>query len=237
MGKFYGIGTGPGDPELITLKAFNILKKADVIFVPKARMKGDSVARDIVEKVLEEEKEFVELEFPMTKDEKELRTRYLNAAELIIQRINNNNLVAYLTIGDPLLYSTYIYLLNALMELSPGLGVETIPGITAYSAVASEFDFSMAEKDEKICICPVPADMEELRKTINVNDTVVIMKVAKKLPEVINLLRDMDLLRHSVFGSRAGLKGEKLVDGRKGDFALSEKEGYLSTIIVRNRKK
>ncbi len=235
MGKFYGVGVGPGDPELITLKALKVLKRADIIFSPKAKMKEDSLAREIVEKVLGEKKDIMEIEFPMTKNVEELKERYLNSAGIILRKIKEGKDVAYLTIGDPLLYSTYIYLANALKELSPGLKIETVPGIPAYSAVAARFDYSLAEKDERICICPVPGDMEDLREIITKNDTIVIMKAAKRLPLIINLLGEMNLLRYSVFGSHVGMEGEKLINGAKEPFIVSENEGYLSTIIVRKR--
>ncbi len=232
---FYGIGVGPGDPELLTLKAHKILNKVDIIFAPKAKIKSDSLAREIVESTLDTKKEFVELEFPMTKDKVELEKRYKNSAEIILEKINNGKQVAYLTIGDPLLYSTYIYLLEALKERSPDLIVETIPGISAYSAVAARFSFSMGEKNEKICICPVPVDLMNLKKTIEDNDTIVLMKVAKKLPEVIKLLQEMNLDKTSIFGSHVGLKNEKLVKDFNELSSPSEKEGYLSTIIVRKK--
>ncbi|MEK6591072.1 MAG: precorrin-2 C(20)-methyltransferase, partial [Nitrospinota bacterium] len=152
MNRFYGIGVGPGDPELITLKALIILKMVDIIFAPKAKTKEDSLAREIVEKVLDEKlvpawckqgKEFLELEFPMTKNEEDLRERYLKAAGLILQKIREGKQVAYLTIGDPLLYSTYIYLINILKETAPELIVETIPGIPSYSALAARFSYSL----------------------------------------------------------------------------------------------
>lgn len=244
MGKFYGVGVGPGDPELITLKALNVLKKADIIFAPKAKMKEDSLAREIVEKLLTEKlvpacskqgKDIVEIEFPMTKNVEELKERYLNSAVIILRHIREGKDAAYLTIGDPLLYSTYIYLISALKELSPEMEIETIPGIPAYSAVAAKLDYSLAEKDERICICPVPEGMEDLREIIMQNDTIVIMKVAKRLPHVINLLKEMNLLQYSIFGSHVGMDGERIINGAKEPFIVSEKEGYLSTIIVRKR--
>ncbi|MCK4847307.1 MAG: precorrin-2 C(20)-methyltransferase [Deltaproteobacteria bacterium] len=236
--KFYGIGVGPGDPELITVKGLNALKRADVIFAPKATIKGESLAREIVEGLFadkkdEEKKEFIELEFPMTKDEEELKNRYATSARLILDAMKADKVVAYLTIGDPLLYSTYIYLLDALKELAPKVVVETIPGIAAYSALAASLNYSLVEKDARIAICPVPKKMTELREVIESNDTTVIMKVAKKLPEVVGLLADMGLTDSAIFGSRVGQKNEKLVDGRAEPFEFSEKEGYLSTIIVR----
>ena len=233
---FYGIGVGPGDPELLTLKAFNILNNVDIIYAPKARIKDDSIAREIVENVLNKKKEFIELEFPMTKDKEELEKRYKNSAQTIVQKINGGSQVAYLTIGDPLLYSTYIYLLGALKKAAPDLEIETVPGISAYSAVAARFSYSMAEKNEKVCICPVPSDFNDLKKTILAHDTIVIMKVAKKLPELVKLLQEMGLAQDAIFGSHVGMSGEKLIKGFSPDSSFSEKEGYLSTIIVRKIK-
>lgn len=240
MSKFYGIGVGPGEPELITLKALNALKEADIIFTPKASIKSESLARTIVEGLLPEDANFFELEFPMTKDEDELRKRYLSSAHLIADKIKNGKPVAYLTIGDPLLYSTYIYLLRALAEVAPDLTVETIPGIAAYSAIASRIGFSLAEKDERLCICPVPTGagaMEELRSIIELHDTIVIMKVAKNLARVLELIEEMGLTSSTAFGSHIGLANEKVIDGAIKGFELSEKEGYLSTIIIRKRRK
>ncbi len=232
---FYGVGVGPGDPELLTLKAVSILNKVDTIFAPKAKNKDDSLAREIIENVIDKEKDFIELEFPMTKDKGELEKRYKNSAQTIIQKIISGKQVAYLTIGDPLLYSTYIYLLAALKEIAPDLVIETIPGISAYSAVAAKFSYSMAEKNEKICICPVPDDLNDLKKTIMDHDTIVIMKVAKKLPEVVKLLQEMGLAQNTIFGSHVGMAGEKLIKGFANASSLSEKEGYLCTIIFRKR--
>lgn len=241
MNRFYGVGVGPGEPELITLKALKVLQKAGTIFAPKAKMKGDSLAREIVEKVLGEEKEIIELEFPMTGNEKDLRERYRWSAGLILQKIGQKigegKEVAYVTLGDPLLYSTYIYLLNALREAAPELTIETIPGIPAYSAMAARFSYSLAERDERISICTVSKDLKELREVITKNDTVVIMKVAKRLPEVIDLLQEMNLLHHTIFGSHVGLEGERLIDGTKEPFVVSAEEGYLSTLIVRKGKR
>ena len=232
---FYGVGVGPGDPELLTLKAAKVLNSADIIFAPKAKIKSDSLARKIIESVLKTKKEFIELEFPMTKNKEELDKRYKNSAAIILQKINSGNQVAYLTIGDPLLYSTYVYLLEALKKIAPDLAIETIPGISAFSAVAARFGYSMAEKNEKVCICPVPDDINDLKKTILDNDTIIIMKVAKKLSEIVKLLLEMGLAQNAVFGSHVGMEGEKLIKGFNHNSSFSEKEGYLSTIIVRKR--
>ena len=238
MNKFYGVGVGPGEPELITLKALKVLQNAGTIFVPKAKIKGDSIARKIVERLLGEENEIIELEFPMTRNERDLHERYHKSAGLIFQKIREGNDVAYLTLGDPLLYSTYIYLLDALREVAPELTIETIPGITAYSAVAAKFSHSLAEKDERVCICTVSNNnLNDLRGIIASNDTVVIMKVAKRFREVVDLLREMNLLSYTIFGSHVGMEGERLINGMNEPLIASEEEAYLSTIIVKKRKK
>jgi precorrin-2/cobalt-factor-2 C20-methyltransferase len=194
------------------------------------------LARDIVEKVIGNGKSFIEIEFPMTKNKEDLRNKYNNAAQMIYEKVRDGAKGAYLTIGDPLLYSTYIYLLKALKKIAPEIKIETIPGISAYSALASRLNFSLAEKDERICICPAPQSMNVLKQVIENNDTIVIMKVAKKLPEVIHLLKEMDLFENTVFGSHVGMENEKLFSFKESLPALSDKAGYLSTIIVRKNK-
>ena len=233
---FYGVGIGPGESELITLKGYRVLKEAEVIFAPKASIKTESLAKDIVEKVIGNSKSFIEIEFPMTKNKEDLRDRYNNAAQMIYEKVRDGARGAYLTIGDPLLYSTYIYLLKALKKIAPELKIETIPGISAYTALASKLNFSLAEKDERICICPAPQSMIALKQVIENNDTIIIMKVSKKLPEVIQLLKEMDLFENTVFGSRVGMENEKLFSFKESLPLLSDKAGYLSTIIVRKNK-
>ena len=149
-GKLYGVGIGPGDPKLLTLKAKEALEKADIIFAPKGSDEGISVARGIIEQVIENKKTYVELTFPMTKDKKLLREYWKKAGQRIAGELKKGKQAAFVTLGDPFIYSTYIYLLKMLKQDFPGIKVETIPGISAFNAAASRAGFSLLEGREKM---------------------------------------------------------------------------------------
>ena len=229
-GDFYGIGVGPGDNELLTVKAVRIIKEVDCIFAPRADSKGSSLALDIVKDVCKG-KRVVEQVYPMVRDKAKLEAAWMASANEIKSEIESGNNVAYLTIGDPLTFSTYCYLLQQLSKVIPSQNIHTIPGITSYNAAASLANFSLIEQNEKLAIIPVSEDVDELRPILNSFDTVILMKVAKKLDEVIGLLEDMELIDNSLFASYIGFKNEFITRD-----LLSLKgagKGYLSVIIVR----
>ena len=230
LGEFYGIGVGPGDSELVTLKAVRIIKSVDCVFAPRADSKASSLALDIVSNICEG-KRVVEQVYPMVKDKSKLETAWLASANEIKRELDAGNSVAYLTIGDPLTFSTYCYLLQQLSKLIPSEKIHTIPGITSYNAASSLANFSLIEQSEKLAIVPVSSDISELRPILNSFDTVILMKVAKKLDEVIELLEDMELIDNSLFASYIGFENELITRD-----LLSLKgagKGYLSVIIVR----
>jgi precorrin-2/cobalt-factor-2 C20-methyltransferase len=229
-GEFYGIGVGPGDNELLTVKAVRIIKEVDCIFAPRADSKGSSLALDIVADVCEG-KRVVEQVYPMVRDKAKLEAAWMASANEIKSELESGNNVAYLTIGDPLTFSTYCYLLQQLSKIIPSQNIHTIPGITSYNAAASLANFSLIEQNEKLAIIPVSEDVDELRPILNSFDTVILMKVAKKLDEVIGLLEDMELIDNSLFASYIGFNNEFIT--RDLLSLKGEGKGYLSVIIVR----
>ena len=232
-GKLYGIGVGPGDPKLLTLRAKEILDQVDVIFCPKGDEDGSSWARSIIETTTSAAKEFVELPFPMTRDKKVLKTYWEKAAERIAQELAKGKKGAFITLGDPFIYSTYIYLLRTLLQDFPDIEVETIPGISAFNAAAARAQVPLVEADETMAILPVRKDLKGLREALKAFDTVVLMKVGSKLDKVMTLLRELDLLKHSVLVSRLGQPGEKMIHDLSS-LDKVQREGYLSVIIVKN---
>jgi precorrin-2/cobalt-factor-2 C20-methyltransferase len=235
-GKLYGIGVGPGDPKLLTLRAKEILDQADVIFCPKGDEDGTSWARSIIETTTSAEKEFIELAFPMTRDKKVLKTYWEKAAERIAQEIAKGKQGAFITLGDPFIYSTYIYLLRTLLQNFPGVEVETIPGISAFNAAAARAQVPLVQGDETMAILPVRKDLRGLREALEAFDTVVLMKVGSKLDKVMALLGELDLLKHSVLVSHLGQPGEKMIHDLSS-LNKVQREGYLSVIIVKVPKK
>lgn len=234
-GKLYGIGIGPGDPGLLTLKAKEVLNKVETIFVPKSREDGISCARSIIAGVISREKKFIEITFPMTRDKKKLRVSWREAAEKIASEFKRSKEAAFVTLGDPFIYSTYIYLFQTLRRDFPRVEIETIPGISSFNAAASRLGLPLVEGDEKLAIVPVTHDLRGLKETLKSFDTVVLMKVAAKLAKVIKLLTKMKLLKNARLISRAGQPGEEIIR----DLALikDEKPGYLSVVIVKKGAK
>lgn len=229
-GNFYGIGLGPGDPELLTMKAIHIIQRADCIFVPKSDTKEDSLALEIVQDYVRG-KRVTEQVYPMTKDKSVLKSAWLKYAEEIRAEVINGNNVAYLTLGDPMTFSTYIYLLRQLNTLLPEHAIHTIPGITSYNAAACAANFPLLTGDERLAVIPVPKDITELRSIIEAFDTVVLMKVAKKLDEVIQLLEEMQLSENALFASYIGQRDAYLtcdIISLKGSG-----RGYMSVLIVK----
>jgi len=231
-GNFYGIGLGPGDPELLTLKALHTIQRVDCIFVPKSDAKEDSLALEIVRNYVEG-KRIIEQVYPMTKDKSTLNTAWLKAAEEIRSEVMAGHDVAYLTLGDPLTFSTYIYLLRHLNTLLPDQAIHTIPGITSYNAAACIANYPLLTGDERLAVVPVPKDIMELRPILETFDTVVMMKVAKKLDEVIQLLEEMKLSENALFASYIGQMNAYLtcdIVSLKGSG-----RGYMSVLIVKRK--
>lgn len=230
LGDFYGIGIGPGDPELLTLKAARVIKEVDVVFVPKAGIKEESLALEIVSPLLDG-KRVIEKVFPMIKEQEKLESHWREAALAIKEELQAGKSVAFLTIGDPLTFSTYVYLLRCLREMVPEEKIHTIPGVTSFNAAASLANLSLAQRDEKIAIVPVSDNVDELRPVLEKFDTIILMKVAKRLDQVINLLEEMRLVQNSLFASRVGLKDAYL--SRNLTELKGSGRGYMSVIIVR----
>lgn len=233
-GKLYGIGIGPGDPKLLTLRAKEILERVDVIFVPRGSEDGASCARSILESALSTHKPFVELTFPMTRSRRVLMAYWRKSAQRIMADIEKGRKAAFVTIGDPFIYSTYIYLLKTMRQSFPGVSVETIPGINSFNAAAAACGIPLLEGDERLAVLPVRKDLDGLRRAFKEFDTVVLMKVGSKLDKVIGLLRRMKLLRSSILISRLGHSNERIVS----DLASlkDKKSGYLSVIIVKCKR-
>ncbi len=234
-GKLYGVGIGPGDPKLLTLRAKEILDQVDMVFSPKASEEGTSIARSIIEASASKPKEFVELTFPMTRDETVLKTYWQEAAEKVAKAVSKGKQVAFVTIGDPFIYSTYIYLLQALRQNFPNIEVETIPGISAFNAAASRAEVSLVEGGERLAILPVTKDLRGLREAFKEFDTIVLMKVGSKLDKIMALLKELDLLKSSVLVGHVGCPEEQIVRDLHS-LKKGERSGYLSVIIVKTQR-
>lgn len=223
-GKFYGIGVGPGDPELITLKAVKILQKVDVVIAPIS--KKESIAQKIAQPHINGE--ILNLKFPMVKDSNVLESFWDKNAERIKELLLEGKDVAFITIGDPMIYSTYIYILERLR----GFDMETIPGIPSFCAAAAKLNIPIATGSESFVVVPT-AEPEVIEDILGNFDNVVLMKVSK----------DFDLISKKLDegGFSAGFVSRCCQDNEKISYNLQElkedKIDYLSLIIGKKVKK
>ncbi len=234
-GTFYGVGVGPGDPELLTVKAVNVLKGADVIAVPRSSdssADGLSQALQIAKRAVDlEGKDIMELLFPMTKDGDALASARREAAAKVAAELDSGRSVAFITLGDPMLYSTFSYLVPFVTELSPGAPVRVVPGITSFGAAASTVGAPLAEADEKVMIVPAAYDLGEVSGLLDSADTLVFMKVNRIFDRLLDLLVSKGLERKAFLVSRAGWPEERVVTDIKK--LRGVKLDYFSTLIVK----
>lgn len=230
-GIFYGIGVGPGDPELLTLKAVNVIREVDVIIAPKTEKKEDSLALSIARPYLKDNVEIVKQVFPMVVKFEQSPGAWESNKNEILALLQAGKKVAFLTLGDPMFYSTYIYVFR-LLENS-GYEIETIPGIPAFCAIGSKLGYPLVEGNDILSIIPATATEEKVKEVIAVTDNVVMMKVYKNFPEMVDVLTEHDLTDKAVMISRCGLPDEVII--RDLEAAKEQKVNYLSTILARRR--
>lgn len=230
-GKFYGIGVGPGDPELITLKGARLIKEVDVICVPKAKTEKGSFALAIVEKLVPEGKQILEVVMPMTKDPVKLQEYWLEGAKEIFNLLQKGLDVAFLTLGDTMLYSTYSYLLKNLQKLDSELEIITVPGITSFAAAAARTNTPLAEGDEPLVILPVQEEGDNLKEILDSFPNAVLMKVAAKFPRIKKVLEETGRKDKAVYISRCGCPDELIETNL--DNLTGEKLNYFSLILVK----
>lgn len=236
-GTLYGIGVGPGDPDLMTIKAAEILRNSSHVFVPKARREGGSVAHGIARRHIGPGATIHEMVFPMTTDKAELARRWEESARAVADVLTAGSDACFLTLGDAFLYSTYIYLLRALRKLVPDLEVVTVPGITAFSAAAALAEFAVGEAKEPVTIVPTADDLDEVKQALSTGGTVVLMKVGARLQRILDLLESLGMLDRGVFVSRAGMDGQRIVRDLRELRGEKEDSGYLSIILVHGQGK
>ncbi len=194
IGTLYGLGVGPGDPELVTIKAYRIMKEVPVIAYPKKRMGDKSYALDIVESLVNSaDKMMMGLVFPMTKDQEILDREWNQTVDTIWEQLGQGRDVAFVTEGDPMLYSTFIHLSRLVKASHPEASVVSVPGISSMSGAASRLGIALADGDEMVAIVPASVDRERMKAALLGNDCVVFIKVAKVLDDMIDLLIDLQL--------------------------------------------
>lgn len=232
LGMFWGIGVGPGPAGYLPLAALDALQRADLVYAPRARSADSSVALQCLAGIALDAARIREVEFQMDPDRTVLRDHYAQLAEALVLELRAGRSIAYLTIGDTFTYSTYGYVLAALLERLPELPHRTFPGITSYAAAAAALGWPLGEGRERTLILPCPDQMEQLRHEIETHDVVVLMKIGARLSNVLQLLRELGIAGHCAFARRVGLPGELLAHGLDR-LDAGAAQGYLSTLLIR----
>ncbi|MDO9081758.1 MAG: precorrin-2 C(20)-methyltransferase [Humidesulfovibrio sp.] len=229
-GTLYGIGVGPGDPELITLKAVHRLQKVDVVFAAASTKNEASLAQSIAAPHLRPGVEVIRLNFPMTRDQAVLAKAWRANADLVAGLLGQGKSAAFLTLGDPLTYSTFGYLLLTLNGLLAEIPVVVIPGITSYQAAAAFTGRVLAESGESLAVVSGVASEEELTRILSVADSAVILKAYKNLPAIRRVLTRLGLADSAVFVTRLGHEGQEVIT----DLAnVPDTPSYFSLVLVR----
>jgi precorrin-2/cobalt-factor-2 C20-methyltransferase len=232
VATIFAVGVGPGDPELLTRKAERILRRTDVILAPVSNPAEASVALSTIREFLDESRqEIIVHQFPMTSDRARLVPAWEEAAATMAERALAGKEVAFITIGDPLFYSTFIYLLAILREKWPQITIEIVPGISSINASAAQAGIALVEADEKMAVIPATAGLEQIAEALTKYETVVLLKVKPLFVELVELLRRMGRDQSTVFIERVGSERQKVLY----NFAeiASHSPDYLSLMIVK----
>lgn len=227
-GKLYGVGVGPGDPELLTLKALRLIKEAPVIAFP-GTVPENTVAYKIVVQAYPElaEKELLPIDMPMTKDHAKLRESHEKGAKAVAAVLDQGKDVVFLTLGDTTVYSTYLYVHHRVAEM--GYDTEIVSGITSFCAVAARLNIGLVEKHEELHVIPASYQIEE---ALQLPGTKVLMKAGKKMAEVKATIKRLGA--SAVMIENCGMPNEKIY--RSVD-EIPEDAGYYSLIIIKDSKR
>ncbi|KMY54317.1 precorrin-2 C20-methyltransferase [Bacillus sp. FJAT-27231] len=230
-GTLYGVGAGPGDPELITVKAFRALQESPVIAYPKKRKGSKSYARKIIDAYVNpSEKDMLGLVFPMTKDPAILEREWRATAEAVWEKLSEGKDVAFITEGDPLLYSTFIHMMNVMKERYGDVSMKVIPGISSINGAAARLSLPLADGDDLVAIVPAKDDYEAMKKAIEEHDCVIFIKVAKVIDLMLQILKELNLTDKAKVVSKVTSE-EEIV------WSMEELEGtepeYLTLMVVR----
>ncbi len=226
-GKLIGIGVGPGDTELLTLKAAKTLKSVPVIFSPKSSKEKESIALSIVKPVLEERKDYkrlmlVEPIFPMIEDKKELEKIWDSASELIAQYLDTGRDVAFITLGDPSVFSTYSYVQKRLIDRYE---IETIPGITSFTACAAARNKALVEQNDILSV--VPKIDDRIEDVLEYSDSIVLMKASRNTSDLEASIEEKNRPKEIYSVQNCTRENEKIIEG------FSNEKPYLTTTIIK----
>lgn len=232
VGCFYGIGIGPGDPELITVKASRVLAKVPVVFVvPDRAAESSGYAHTIIADLIRPDQNVVEMAFPMLTDREKLDHQYQEAADTIWGHLERGEDCALVGLGDLLIYGPSVHVIERLHRGHPELEIEVIPGISSINAAAARAFIPLAVYDERIAILAGRCDDDFIKETLRSFDTVVFMKVNRVFDRILSILEELNLVGQCVYIKRCTTRDEEIITDV--DKLRGQELDHFSLLIVR----
>lgn len=228
-GHFYAVGVGPGSSDLLTIRAVNLVRSADVVIAPRSRKSDTSLALQTVKDLLDGQ-EIIDHVYTMTRDAESTIRSWAKVAELVRQRCGRGQSVVQITIGDPLIYSTSCYLLSQLRESLSNGCVHVVPGISAFQASACLFDEALTIQEDRMTLMPA-TDLARVEEALDHCETLILYKAGKKIAELADLLDRHDLLDRARVVCYAEQPDRQFVSTDLRE-AANARHGYMATVLV-----
>jgi precorrin-2/cobalt-factor-2 C20-methyltransferase len=237
--RLYGVGVGPGAPDLVTLRALAVLRGVDVLALPRSNDWGESMAWKIVaphfEGAGDATPERLFLTFPMNKDPERLKPALARAMDAIGDKLQAGRSVAFVTEGDPSLYSTFVYVAGEARRRWPELPVEVVPAVSSPMAVAAVTGVPLADGLERIAIVPANYGVGDLDQLLAMFDTIVLMKIGPEMPAIIGALTRAGLLDRAVYVAKATMREQRIV--RDLTTVSAERGDCFAMVIVAKKER
>jgi len=227
-GKLYALSTGPGASDLITVRAARILGKLDILYAPAGRKGGDSLALSIVREYIGEQTEVRCCHFPMSADSAEKAAVWDEVAAALVHEVEAGKQVGFITLGDAMLFSTWVFLLQ---RIGCADWLEIVPGVTSFAAIAARSKTPLAMEQQSLAVVSCTAPEEEIEQALRQHESLVLMKVYGRFPRIKALLEKNGLLDAALMMSEATLPGEQCWR-HLNDVSDEQPLPYFSTILV-----
>ncbi|OEU47671.1 MAG: precorrin-2 C(20)-methyltransferase [Desulfobacterales bacterium C00003060] len=233
-GKLFGVGVGPGDPELISLKAVRILGSVHMIFAAASPKNSHSLAMRIARPYFPPGTPVIRLSFPMTTDRKTLKECWRQNTGIITKELEQGKDVAFITLGDPLTYSTYGYIVREMKKIAPHIRIETVPGITSYQAAAALVHTPLAEGEESLLVLSGAKGGEQLRRLGPQVDNIVLLKTYRHFEDIYSALKEMDAVDTTTGISCCGQPDENVATDIRE--MVHKKPNYFTLLIIKKKR-
>jgi precorrin-2/cobalt-factor-2 C20-methyltransferase len=233
-GTLFGIGVGPGDPDLVTLKAAKILSRVDMVYAAASTRNHHSLAKDIARPHVPPEIPIKMLKFPMTRDKNETHEAWKMHARTLIDQLDAGRDVAFLTLGDSMTYSTYGYMVRYISAMAPHLKIETIPGISSYQAAAARLNTPLVEGEESLMVVSGAKGGNRLRALSRKPENVVFLKAYRNIEDITNALAENSCYTQCIGIKNCGQENEEIIPNIE---ELKKQDPNYWTLIIAKKKK